>query len=222
MVCLVLAMISFTSLTGCSDSSETRVAELNLEPASTDYPNADLLVSAESLEKSIGASELVIIDARSAAAYAAGHIKGAINLVHNNFWIRGSGLKPKADLETALGQAGITRDKTYVIYDDTTTSWGAAGRIFWMLEYLGCYDLHILNGGWNLWVGENRTTETTANTLAATTFVASVDNALKATNESIINNIPGGRQVVIDARTDEEYLDGSCMVKPEEVTFPVL
>lgn len=206
MVCLAIAMISFTGLTGCSDSSETRVTELNLEPASTDYPNADLLVSAESLEKSIGASELVIIDARSAVAYAAGHIKGAINLVHNNFWIRGSGLKPKADLETALGQAGITRDKTYVIYDDTTTSWGAAGRIFWMLEYLGCYDLHILNGGWNLWVGENRTTETTANTLAATTFVASVDNALKATNESIINNIPGGRQVVIDARTDEEYL----------------
>ena len=203
---LIVAMASFAGLTGCSDSSETRAMEIGLEPASSDYPNAELLVSAASLEKSLGAEGLVVIDARPAASYQTGHIKGAINLVHNNFWTRGSGLKDKDDLEKALGAAGLTRDKTYVIYDDTTSSWGAAGRIFWMLEYLGCYDLHILNGGWNLWTAEGRATDKKVTTLAAATFESSVDNALKSTKESILNKMKEGRLVVIDARTDEEFM----------------
>ncbi len=207
---LVLFLWSVVFLMGCGSSSESKTdagaATADLEPASTDYPNGDLLVSADSLAKSLGKSGLVVIDARPKTAYDQGHIPGAINLIHGNFWTWGSGLKPLDELQSLLGNAGISRNGTYVIYDDTTASWGAAGRIFWMLEYLGCYDVHLLNGGWDKWSAENRAMETGPRNLSPVSFAASVDNAVRATKESILNRLPNKDLVVIDARTDEEYL----------------
>ncbi|MFH0725475.1 MAG: rhodanese-like domain-containing protein [Pseudomonadota bacterium] len=205
---LLLSLALF--LMGCGSSSETKPATVitaaSLEAVSTEYPNGDLLVSADSLAKSLGSSGLIVIDARSKTAYDQGHIPGAINLQHSAFWTRGSGLKAVADLQTLLGNAGIGKDGTYVVYDDTTASWGAAGRIFWMLEYLGCRDVHLLDGGWDKWIAEKRGSETSTRTLAPVTFTAAVDNTMRATKQSILNRLQNKDFLVIDARTDEEYL----------------
>ncbi len=206
MLILAIALL----LTGCGSSTENKnvvtMPTESLEAASDDYPNGGLLVSGESLAKSLGSPGLIVIDARSKSAYDAGHIPGAIQLSHGNFWTRGSGLKPLGELQTLLGSAGISKDGTYVVYDDTTASWGAAGRIFWMLEYLGCYDVRLLNGGWDKWTADKRASETVTRTLPAATFTASVNTALRATKESILNRMTKKDLVVIDARTDEEFL----------------
>ncbi len=94
---------------------------------------------------------------------------------------------------------------TVVVYDNTTAAWGAAGRIFWMLEYLGCTDVHILNGGWDKWVADGRPTETKTNALTQATFKAAVNNSVRATKESILAKMQNSNFVLIDARTDEEY-----------------
>lgn len=168
--------------------------------AATAYPNAGLLVDKTAL------SGAVIIDARSAALYNAGHIPGAINIQHSDYWTAGSGLKATATLETQLGAAGIAPTSKIVIYDDTTASWGAAGRLFWMLEYLGAADVHILNGGWDKWAADvANTPETTVNTLPATTFTASVQTAKKLTGVEIKAKLANANFAVIDARTDEEF-----------------
>jgi len=46
-----------------------------LSPSQTAFPNAQLLVSADSVESSTGEPYLVIIDARSSADYAASHFR---------------------------------------------------------------------------------------------------------------------------------------------------
>lgn len=168
--------------------------------ATTNYPNAGLLVDKTAL------SGAVIIDARSAALYAAGHIPGAINIQHGAYWAAGTGLKDTATLEAQLGAAGISPASKIVIYDNTTASWGAAGRLFWMLEYLGSTDVHILNGGWDKWVADvANTPSTTATTLPATTFIASVQTAKKLTGNQISAKLGNANFAVIDARTDEEF-----------------
>ena len=75
-----------------------------------------------------------------------------------------------------------------------------------MLEYLGCNDVHILDGGWDKWVADGRPTETTVNTLPAAKFKASVKKSKIATKERIKKMLGTKNFAVVDSRTDEEYI----------------
>ena len=208
----------------CSDSDSTP-APVTPDPIPVpgevsfgvgDYPNANLLVSGGALEAAISESaEFVLIDARSGTLpdtndatygqhpYIQGHIPGAIGLSHEDF---GMPLNSVSQLENILTGKGISRDMTIIIYDDTTASWGAAGRLFWMFEYLGCEDVHILHGGWDLWVADGRATETIVNTLpAAEAFVAQINTDILATKEHVRDRLDDSDFVLIDSRTDEEF-----------------
>ncbi|MEN6437075.1 MAG: rhodanese-like domain-containing protein [Syntrophobacter sp.] len=177
-----------------------------LAPSQVDFPNSGLLVSADSVLSSLGEPNLVIIDARGSDAYAAAHIPGAINIIYGNYFTFGSGLLPKAKLNKKLGAAGLKRDMTFVIYDNTTASFGAAGRIFWMLEYLGCEDVHILDGGWDKWAADGKLTEKTINKLPAATFQAVVQPAKKAAQAHIAQRLKDKDFAIVDTRTDEEFI----------------
>jgi 3-mercaptopyruvate sulfurtransferase SseA len=205
---VVLSLLGLGVLSGCGSSVTDKTGQsqtARLVAASTEFPNSDLLVTADSLQASLG-TNLVIIDSRSATAYAAGHIPGAVNLAHSAYWTKGSGLKDTATIAALLGAAGIGRDQKIVIYDDTTASWGSAGRLFWMFEYLGCTDVHILNGGWDRWQADGRTVQTTAITLPTTTFTPQVKSSAKVDSAHIATRLFDQDFAVIDTRTDEEYL----------------
>ena len=169
-------------------------------------PFLGLLISGEDLEENLGRTGLTIIDART-IGYEDGHIPGAINMLFNDpeYVDDSMKLKPVAELEPILGQLGLTRDMIFVIYDDTTASFGAAGRIFWMLEYLGCPNVHVLNGGWDKWSADGRPTETTPNTLPAAAFTADVQEDTLMEKSYLEGRLADDDFVVIDSRTDEEF-----------------
>lgn len=205
-VTLVVMAICALIFAGCNSSVTDRTSSTaQLAAAAKEFPNAELLVTADSLQASLN-SNLVIIDARLATDYGASHIPGAINVQHSSFWTKGNGLNDAAAVATLLGGAGIARDSKIVIYDNTTASWGAAGRLFWMLEYLGCTDVHILNGGWDKWAADGRPTQTTAVTLPATTFTPQINSSAKADSSRIVTRLQDRDFAIIDTRTDEEYL----------------
>ena len=171
------------------------------------YPNAGLLVSGDQLESLISSKtpNLAIIDAR-AYGNASQKIPGSINLRWQEFVVTPIQLKPVSELEQLLGNAGLTRDKKIVIYDNPAYSWGAAGRLFWMLEYLGCDDVHILNGGWDKWFEEGRPTEDMYPLeLEPATFTAAVKSDRIATKEHIAARLGDADFAVLDARTFQEY-----------------
>jgi 3-mercaptopyruvate sulfurtransferase SseA len=219
-VLMVLTTLAASLMAGCGSSVSEKpgAGTANLVPSSTEFANASLLVTPESVQSFIDEGKvvtavnstttgrLVIIDARSATAYASGHIPGAINMQHSAYWTKGAGLKDNTTLASQLGAAGIARNMKIVIYDNTTASWGAAGRIFWMLEYLGCTDVHIINGGWDKWLTDGRQTQTTAVTLAAATFVPQVNSAAKSDSNYISHRLYDRDFAVVDTRTDEEYM----------------
>ncbi len=204
---LLTFILSVTlSLLGGYESSFAKLAA-----SQPDFPNAKLLVSAASVQKNLHG--IVLIDART-SGYETSHIPGAINLNYNDYLTPGNGLKDLATLQSKLTAAGLKSNSTIVIYDNTTASFGAAGRVFWMLEYLGCKDVHILDGGWDKWVADKRKTKSGIQTLRSKkAFVASVNASLLATSSHIMDRLTSldatnstDDFAVVDARTNEEYI----------------
>jgi len=175
-----------------------------LTASQPDFPKAKLLVSADSVQAAIGGKNFVIIDARK-SGYETSHIPGAVGIHYEDYLTPGVGLLPVADLNSKLSAAGLKKNMTIVIYDDTSASFGAAGRIFWMLEYLGCTDVHILDGGWDKWVADGRWIETAVNTLPAAKFKASPNKSRIATKQQIRKMVGSRNSALVDLRTDEEY-----------------
>jgi 3-mercaptopyruvate sulfurtransferase SseA len=180
-------------------------AKIKLVASQPDFPKAKLLVSADSVQNNIGAKNFVVIDART-SGYETSHIPGAINLNFMDLVYPVSGLQDVPTLESQLGAAGLKRNMTMVIYDNPTASGGAAGRIFWILEYLGCKKVHILDGGWDKWVADGKPTETNINALPETTFKAHVKPSVLATKEHIAERLNAENFAVIDTRDDEYYM----------------
>ncbi len=225
---LILLLILILFAAGCGSSTSLKEQETEDPVADTPtpstvltgdvslFPNAHLLASAEDLLEGDGiqtaaTSNKIIVDTRSADAYAAGHIPGAINLQWQTFALwDGSApdgtLLPVEELAATLGAVGIASDANIVFYDDTVSSWGSAGRFFWMLEYLGCTTAQVLNGGWDKWVADGLPTETAENQLATTTFSPQLNSAVMAQKEHIAQRIDDSDFVSVDTRTDEEYI----------------
>ncbi len=196
---IVFICLSLLALAGCNESSTT--VKHTVDPTAKGYPNGGLLANASNLSE----SGVVILDARSADAYSAGHIPGALSMPWQGFVDSETNLKPVDELETQLGEAGISRDTWMIIYDDTTASWGAAGRLFWMFEYLGCPNVRILDGGWDKWIAEGNTPETAVQTLKHTKFAADVNDSVVTNKEHIAERMNDSDFVIVDTRTDEEY-----------------
>jgi thiosulfate/3-mercaptopyruvate sulfurtransferase len=89
------------------------------------------------------------LDARDAAAFAAGHAPNAIRAPSND-WdtlakTSGSGFENTAFWEATLNALGIDNAATAVVYD--TGAMTNAARVWFILQYYGAKAV-ILNGGW--------------------------------------------------------------------------
>jgi len=106
------------------------------------------LVTAVWLEKNLKNPKVLILDASSAAQYAANHIPGALSSSPYGY---GAFEQPLAEMERRFQALGISPGKKIVIYDEGGSN--VATRLFWDLHYHGvpAADLYILDGGLNKW-----------------------------------------------------------------------
>src|SRR5258706_3904320 len=93
--------------------------------------------------------------------YSLGHIPGAVyahldrDLSSPNTGRTGRHPLPDLDaLQARLGQSGIKRGTQVVAYDQADGSY--AGRLWWLLRYLGHPAAAVLDGGWAKWQREGR------------------------------------------------------------------
>lgn len=190
---LVLLFAGVLVLASCGGGTTTTTT-------TTPYPNAVLLVSGTSLNSALSASasNQVIIDVRSATLYSAGHITNAINIPNSALNATSNALDVTTAV-AALSAAGVSNTAKIIVYGADVD--GNAGWVFWALEYLGAPDVHILDGGYTKWVADGRPTVTTATTLPATTFTATVNASKLATKADVVANYANtANYSIIDSR----------------------
>ncbi len=173
-----------------------------------------LLIDSETLQNQLGQPDLVIIDVRGKAAYEfGGHIPGAVHTTWHDYSDPNAVAKGLIDpdmkrMEQRMRALGLNSDSRVVIYSNPFDNWGDEGRMFWMLEYLGHTNLHILDGGWVKWVEERRPFEHGRVTPKPGNFTVKPASRTIITKDELKGLVKGAHpnSVIVDARSLEEYL----------------
>lgn len=167
--------------------------------------SAQDVISVADLAKISKNSDVVIISAGADDSYKV-HITGALNIPHtvlnNNEPIRNV-IKPADEMAKILGEKGVSADKTIVVYDEGSGKY--AGRMYWMLKYLGAPNVKMLNGNMTAWKAGRKPITGAATTAPATTFKANVNAAELAKMADVKSAMGNSAFVLVDARTPEEF-----------------
>lgn len=122
----------------------------------TPRPNPSLSANLDWIGRHLKDSEVVILDARSAAEFRGddvraergGHIPGAVNIEWSQALNPDKTFKRAYDLRRLFEAAGVTSDRTIVIYCHTGTR---AAHTYLALRLLGYPHLRVYDGSWEEW-----------------------------------------------------------------------
>ncbi|MCD7952231.1 MAG: hypothetical protein LUG14_04740 [Synergistaceae bacterium] len=171
-----------------------------------------LVVSAEWLKTNRG--KVILIDSRPESLYSGGHIPGAVNAPWTYFANMNAKqgtekwgvIWPAATMAKRIGALGVDCKKTVIAYCDAG-GWGQSGWTLWILRQAGIKNAKILEGGIGAWKAAGGQVTKTKNTNKAVAFTIKqyVPN-YTATTEWINNNIGKPGLVILDVRTEPEFL----------------
>lgn len=171
------------------------------------FPNAHLLWSPAQLKARLGDPKLAVVDLRPSHELLAGVIPGAAH-----FDLYGIGLTstqgPLLDeflnlMRSLLGLRGVGHEKTVVFYEKDTGI--RVARAFWLLEYFGHADVHVLDGGIQAWVAAGYPLAREMSEPHPASFKIKAQKHLFIGADELRQKIEAGEIVPLDTRTDEEY-----------------
>lgn len=171
------------------------------------FPNEHLLWSPAQLHARLGDPNLALVDLRSTHLVLNGVIPGAAH-----FDLYGIGLTSTQDplwdefvnlMRSLLGLRGVGHDKTVVFYEQQSGI--RAARAFWLLEYYGHRDVHVLDGGLDAWTaaGYALAREMAEPHPASFKIVPQKDLVIGA--DELNRRIRLGEILPLDTRSDDEY-----------------
>ena len=175
------------------------------------------LVDAATLAAHLGDPAWVIVDVRhqlsdtgyGERSYAESHIPGAVFL-HCDRDLSGAmtglnGRHPLPTIETLaqrLGEIGIDGTTQVVVYDDAQGM--IAGRLWWLLRWLGHDRVALLDGGWQAWLAANG--KVTAELPALRPKKLVVGNGLPPVAVAdVLAHLASPQMRLVDARSPDRY-----------------
>jgi thiosulfate/3-mercaptopyruvate sulfurtransferase len=140
-------------------------------------------------------------------AYEEGHIPGASGWnwqTELSDRVRRD-LVPKANLEKLLGESGVEKNSTLLLYGDNN-NWFAAWA-FWQLKIYGHKDVRIIDGGRKKWLAEGRPVTKDVPAIAKKTYVAAnPDFSIRAYLRDVTTGPGSGNGwSLVDVRSADEY-----------------
>ena len=187
------------------------------------FPNADLLWSAEQLHARLEEKKLVVLDVRPSHQIMSGVIPGAAHFPL--FRINPDRTTPELmavmfDMyRLQFSLRGIAQDRTVVAYEQSQTGMIAC-RAFWLLEYMGHRDVHVLDGGIAAWqaAGFETVRELKPPTERKLELRTRPETFISADELNAALGDDG--LVVLDTRPDAEYLGKETRGGPRGGTIP--
>lgn len=167
--------------------------------------SAQDVISVADLSKQMKNKDVVIVCATSKANYKV-HITGSVNAPHSDLYNNEpvqSAIKPAAEMAKILGSNGITDNKTIIVYDEGSGKY--AGRLYWILKYLGAPNVKILDGGLPAWKAKRRPITGSPSKVAAGTFTPKVDESVLAKIDEVKKAHGNAAYVLLDTRAADEF-----------------
>ena len=164
-----------------------------------------MLVEVADVQKILKEPGLRILDVRSQADYANGHVPVAVRVDVKSWQALGKkegGFRDAKAWAEHVGQLGITHESKVAVYGGNLTD---TARIWWTLKYLGVEHVMIVNGGWNTWTKENLPVEKTVAAPKATSFEPKFQADRLEEIDSLKKAIKTGKVKVVDARSQGEF-----------------
>lgn len=173
----------------------------------TNYAQPDVLVSADWVDqhRTDRNVRLVEVDVDT-TAYDQGHIAGAVGWNWQSQLCDGlrRDILSKTDFEKLMGNSGIAKDTTVVVYGDNN-NWFAC-YAFWQMKLYGHADARIMNGGRKLWLAQNRPlTKDVPNHPAANYTAQEADLSLRAFRDDVTQAVRSRSMNLVDVRSPDEY-----------------
>ena len=173
----------------------------------SDYANPHALVSTEWLEPHLDDPSVVAVEVDvDMRAYDEGHIPGAVGWN----WTTQLSDQERRDIltpmqiEKLLGESGIGRDSTIVLYGEQN-NWFAAWA-YWQLKIYGHGDVRLLNGGRKKWVNENRALTMDKATRAPSQYKSNhLNQDLRAFLPQVKMAAKGKGAALVDVRSADEF-----------------
>ena len=176
------------------------------------------IISEKELKNNVSNNDFIIFDTRcdikdsgyGIDSYTEGHIENSIFVNVDTDLARekhqGTGRHPLPEVETfcdKLSHWGMDNNKQVVIYDDAGGAF--AGRMWWMLRWLGHEDVAVLDGGLNSWVKNGNKLITSPTLFKKAYFEPAVNNEMIATLRDVENAQHVLNTILLDARSKERY-----------------
>lgn len=175
------------------------------------YTNPHLLISSKELNEQIGQEQIkpiVVIDMRPTEAFATGHLPGAVHLDLFGISLIDTDQAPLDAFMWIIAHLfvsrGVSADRNVVVYDEHSGI--RAARAFWFLEFFGHTSVRVLNGGIGAWQREGFQTTTVSIAPQASKWDVRWVNERIATWKDVKNKIGTKDVIILDTRSDNEYL----------------
>lgn len=165
------------------------------------------LVSVDELDAMMEKGDVVVVSARDSKDYVKVHLPGSVNLWHKDLYKEGdidALLKSPEEIAEILGNLGISADKTIIIYDSGKAKF--AGRIYWILEYMGAKDVRILDGHMKLWRKGRKPVTKDETEITPVKFVASPVDSIYASIDYVKSHMKNADFALVDAREEDEFV----------------
>lgn len=182
-----------------------------------EFPNAEYIISAAQLQQRMNKDEsLVIVDVRNDKHFDGKMIPGAIRLPWSTFRLDQSATNTGGNFigsekaQQILGEHGIFRNDTLILYDSVARDGGAtASYLFWVLDLLGHQNMAILERGIDGWIdadGKVVNSPAKREPLLYQAPAKEIDTR-KMVDDIFINRRLGDPYYqILDVRSQEEYL----------------
>lgn len=168
---------------------------------------SQFLISSAELAGCLDRPNIRVLDTRPRSEYAQGHIPNALHLSRqetDDLQANREGLPiPINKAELLFGDLGIDHHTKVVIYGNDEDFFGA--RLFYVLEFFGHTQLHLLDGGIQQWLHERRGLTREIPPVLAKRFIAQPNPSFLATTQLIQEHLRDPAWVVIDCRDEKRY-----------------
>ena len=165
------------------------------------------LITVDDLADLMEKGDVVVVSTRAPKDYDKVHIPGAVNLWHKDLYKDGDVqaiLKSPEEIAEVLGSLGISADKTIVVYDSGKAKF--AGRIYWILKYMGAGDVRMLDGNMKMWRKGRKPVTKDAVEITPVKFVPSPVESIYASIDYVKSHLGKDGFVLMDAREEDEYI----------------